>query len=109
MNTTTEKQKFDPLYPDLTLSDHELIHLYATNVWGVAHEVWMYEQYIGKLKYPERYRRQAMRRYYRHVQTLRTCETEGHDWEEEASVDPNHGYVSMSCRRCGAYHCERVF
>lgn len=110
METTTAKEKrFDTMYPDLTLSDHELMHLYMTSVRGVAQEIWAYEQYIGKLKYPERYKRQALRRFYRHVQRLRTCEAEGHDWEEEASVDPNHGYVNMTCRRCNAYDCQRIF
>ena len=109
MNTTTEKKWFDPMHPDLTLSDHELMHLYTTNVYGVAQEIWAYEQYIGKLKYPERYRRQAMRRFYRHVQRLRTCEAEGHDWEEDAYCNPERGYIGMTCRRCNAYDCQGIF
>ena len=110
METTTAKEtRFDTMYPDLTLSDHELMHLYMTSVWGFAEELWVYEQYIGKLKYPERYRRQALRRFYRHVQRLRTCEAEGHDWEEDGYFNPERGYIGVTCRRCNAYSFQRLF
>ena len=94
---------------DLEKPNRQLFHefLLDTSLDGFESQVSYMVSFGGvpKLKAQKRVKKDFMR----WLTAVRVCIEEGHRWECTASIDPDSGSESLTCKRCGESHSIRYY
>jgi len=74
---------------------------------SIKTDAWMSKEMEG-----DNYYLSLVQSFFSHLDffiRLFVCKLKGHDWEDTSHADPDSGYISMDCRRCGQGFCHYLY